>query len=312
MVTNLLDSNGLLTMIYKKSILTFLVLFISITANAQNLKGTRNIFAKENLIAWCIVPYDVKNRGPVERSEMLNKLGITMLAYDWREKHIPTFDAELDELEKHHIALQAFWLYSGPNPETDKNLDLIIDLLKRHKVKTQIWCMIAGIKDLDSMSQEEKVKVHAKAVAYIADKAAEIGCSIGLYNHGGWYGEPENQLEIIQYLKKPNIGIVYNFHHAEEQIDKFPAFFPRIVPHLMALNLAGLKKGNPVKVVPIGDGDADLEMMRIVKNSKYRGPVGIINEDTAPDAEEGLMMNINGLKKVLKQMNDNEALKTYP
>ena len=311
MVTNSLDPNGLLTMIYKKGILTFLILLVTLTVKAQNTKGTRNIFARENLIAWCIVPYDVKNRGPLERSEMLNKLGITMLAYDWREKHIPAFDAELDELEKHHIVLQAFWLYSGPNPETDKNLEIIIDLLKRHKVKTQIWCMIAGIKDLDSMTQEEKVKVHAKAIAYIADKAAEIGCSVGLYNHGGWYGEPENQLEIIQYLKKPNIGIVYNFHHAEEQIDKFPAFFPHIVPHLMALNLAGLKRGNPVKVVPIGDGDAELEMMQIVKNSKYRGPVGIINEDTAPDAEEGLTMNISGLKKVLKQMNDKEALKTY-
>ncbi|KAA6440801.1 TIM barrel protein [Dyadobacter flavalbus] len=295
----------------RKSILTFLVLLAAVSSNAQNARRTNSIFARENLIAWCIVPYDVKNRTPAERAEMLNKLGITMLAYDWREKHIPEFDTELDELKKHHIALQAFWLYSGPNPENDKNLDIIIDLLKRHKVKTQIWCMVAGIKDIDSMTQDEKVKVHARAIAYIADKAAEIGCSVGLYNHGGWYGEPENQLEIIRYLKKPNIGIVYNFHHAEEQIDRFPEFFPRIVPHLMALNLAGLKKGNPVKVVPVGNGDAELKMMQIVKNSTYRGPVGIINEETAPDAEEGLTMNISGLKKVLKQMDDKEALKTY-
>ncbi|WP_229209388.1 sugar phosphate isomerase/epimerase family protein [Dyadobacter sediminis] len=298
-------------MICKKSMLACLFLLFATVSNAQNAKGTNSIFARENLIAWCIVPYDVKNRTPAERSEMLNKLGITMLAYDWREKHVPEFDTELDELEKHHIALQAFWLYSGPNPENDKNLDIIIDLLKRHQVKTQIWCMVAGIEDIDSMTQEEKVKVHAKAIAYIADKAAEIGCSVGLYNHGGWYGEPENQLEIIRYLKKPNIGIVYNFHHAEEQIDRFPEFFPRIVPHLMALNLAGLKKGNPVKVVPIGEGDAEPKMMQIVKNSKYHGPIGIINEDTAPDAEEGLTVNINGLKKVLKQMNEKEALKTY-
>ncbi|WP_229214113.1 sugar phosphate isomerase/epimerase family protein [Dyadobacter flavalbus] len=298
-------------MICRKSILTFLVLLAAVSSNAQNARRTNSIFARENLIAWCIVPYDVKNRTPAERAEMLNKLGITMLAYDWREKHIPEFDTELDELKKHHIALQAFWLYSGPNPENDKNLDIIIDLLKRHKVKTQIWCMVAGIKDIDSMTQDEKVKVHARAIAYIADKAAEIGCSVGLYNHGGWYGEPENQLEIIRYLKKPNIGIVYNFHHAEEQIDRFPEFFPRIVPHLMALNLAGLKKGNPVKVVPVGNGDAELKMMQIVKNSTYRGPVGIINEETAPDAEEGLTMNISGLKKVLKQMDDKEALKTY-
>ncbi|WP_229208784.1 sugar phosphate isomerase/epimerase family protein [Dyadobacter luticola] len=278
---------------------------------AQNKKGNGDIYKKDNLIAWCIVPFDSKNRGPVERAEMLNKLGINKLAYDWREKHIPTFDAELDALKAHKIKLQAFWLYSGPQPETDKNFAAIIDVLKRHKVKTQIWCMVGGIKDLDQMSQQEKINAHARVIAYIADKAAEIGCTVGIYNHGGWYGEPENQLEIINYLKKPNIGIVYNFHHAEEQLETFPKFFPKILPHLMAVNLAGLIKGNPVKVVPVGQGDAELEMMRIVQNSGYNGPVGIINEEFASDAEVGLQMNIDGMKKILAELGDTSALRTY-
>jgi sugar phosphate isomerase/epimerase len=296
------------------SILTAALLLFMIggqTVSGQERGGTKNIYARNNLVAWCIVPFDVKERGPEERAQMLNSLGITKLAYDWREKHIPTFDAELDALKKHNIDLQAFWLYSGPNPENDEGLAAILDVLKRHKVKTQIWCMIGGIKGMDAMTQEEKIKAVAKPVSYIADKAAEIGCTVGLYNHGGWFGEPENQLAIIDYLKKPNIGIVYNFHHAEEQIDRFPTFFPKMLPHLMALNLSGLKKGNPVKVVPIGRGDAELEMMRIVKASDYRGPIGIINEETAPDAEVGLTMNMDGLKQELKALGDSAALKTY-
>jgi hypothetical protein len=270
-----------------------------------------SIYSRENLVAWCIVPFDVKERGPVERAQMLNKLGITKLAYDWRKKHIPTFDQELEALKAHQIKLQSFWLYSGPNPENDPNLKIILDLLKRHQVKTEIWCMVGSIKGLDTMSQEEKIKVHAKPIQYIAQKAAEIGCKVGLYNHGGWYGEPENQLAIIEYLKMPNVGIVYNFHHAEEHIDRFPDFFPKILPHLMALNLSGLKKGNPVKVVPIGEGDSEQRMMEIVKANNYRGPIGIINEDTAPDAEVGLMLNMNGLIKVLEQMGDATALQSY-
>ncbi|WP_254412458.1 sugar phosphate isomerase/epimerase family protein [Dyadobacter diqingensis] len=278
---------------------------------AQKQQGTDIIYARQNLIAWCIVPFDVKNRGPVERAEMLNKLGITRLAYDWREKHIAEFDQELDALKKHHITLQAFWFHSGPNPENDKTLPIILDVLKRHGIKTQIWCMISGIKDMKKMSQLQKIEAMAKPVGYIADKAAEIGCSVGLYNHGGWYGVPENQLDVIRYLKKPNIGIVYNFHHAEDDITRFPAFFPKILPHLMAVNLMGLKSGNPVKVVPIGQGDSEAEMIRIVRDSAYRGPVGIINEDTAPDAEVGLTMNIEGLKGILKSQSDTKALKTY-
>ncbi|MBE9464278.1 xylose isomerase [Dyadobacter sp. UP-52] len=293
--------------------MSFLVILsvISIKTNAQKAKGTANIYSRDNLIAWCIVPFDSKNRGPVERSEMLNKLGINKLAYDWREKHIPTFDAEIEALKTHHITLQAFWLHSGPEPEKDKNLATILEVLKRNNVRTQLWLMVTGIKDLDTMTQEEKIKAYAKPIAYIAKKAAEIGCTVGLYNHGGWYGEPENQLEIINYFKKPNIGIVYNFHHAEEQLDSFPKFFPKILPYLLAVNLSGLKKGNPVKVVPIGQGDAEKEMIRLVKNSKYSGPIGIINEETAPDAEVGLTMNIDGLKKILKELGDSAALKTY-
>jgi hypothetical protein len=142
----------------------------------------------------------------------------------------------------------------------------------------------------------------ASIIGYNAQQAAAIGCTVGMYNHSGWFGEPENQLAIIEYLKMPNVGIVYNFNHPENHIDRFPEFFPRMVPHLLAINLSGLKKGSPVKVVPIGQGDAELEMMRLVKKSNYRGPVGIINEYTHPDAEVGLRMNLAGLKNSLKRL----------
>ncbi|WP_229216651.1 sugar phosphate isomerase/epimerase [Dyadobacter sp. 3J3] len=300
-------SRSLLLVLISMSVFTML----TIETKAQKSKNTANIFALDNLTAWCIVPFDSKNRGPVERAKMLNTLGINKLAYDWRAKHIPTFDSEIEALKTHHVTLQAFWLHSGPDPENDKDLETILEVLKRNKVKTQLWLMVTGINDLDGMTQEEKVKAHAKPIAYIAERAAEIGCTVGLYNHGGWYGEPENQLEIINYLKKPNIGIVYNFHHAEEQFDRFPKFFPEMLPYLLSINLSGLRKGNPVKVVPIGQGDVKTEMIRVVKNSTYNGPIGIINEETAPDAEVGLKMNMDGLKKILKQLGDSAALKTY-
>ncbi len=33
-------------------------------------------FAQSNLVAWCIVPFDAKERSPEERAQMLNDLGI--------------------------------------------------------------------------------------------------------------------------------------------------------------------------------------------------------------------------------------------
>jgi hypothetical protein len=275
------------------------------------IAAQKKLYAKDNLIAWCIVPFDNKNRTPEQRAQMLNELGINKLAYDWREKHVPTFDDELKALKKHNIALQSFWYYSGPEPERDKNFSTIIDLLKRHEVKTQIWTMITGIEGLDSMTQQQKIEAVAKPVKFIAEKAAEAGSSVGLYNHGGWFGEPENQLAIIEHLKMPNIGIVYNFSHSEEQIHRFPEFYPKIQPHLMAINLTGLQGGIPAKVVPVGKGNIEYRMMKIIEESAYDGPIGIINEDFAPDARDGLLMNMEGIKKYLKGQNNNQALDTY-
>ncbi|MEZ6073931.1 MAG: hypothetical protein R3C10_27535 [Pirellulales bacterium] len=54
------------------------------------------VFARDNLVAWCIVPFDAAKRGPEERAVMLERLGIRRLAYDYRAEHVPTFDAEVE------------------------------------------------------------------------------------------------------------------------------------------------------------------------------------------------------------------------
>ncbi len=57
--------------------------------------SAKRLFARDNLIAWCIVPFDSKKRSPEDRAAMLEKLGFKHFAYDWRGEHIPTFDAEV-------------------------------------------------------------------------------------------------------------------------------------------------------------------------------------------------------------------------
>ena len=76
---------------------------------AQEPPGKEKLFARENLVAWCIVPFDAKKRGPEERAAMLKRLGFSKFAYDYRAEHIPTFDAEMEALKKHGIELTAWW-----------------------------------------------------------------------------------------------------------------------------------------------------------------------------------------------------------
>lgn len=252
-----------------------------------------DLFAPKNLVAWCIVPFDAKKRGPEERAAMLEKLGIRQFAYDYRAEHIPTFDAEVDALAKHHIQLTAWWFPTELNAEAR----IILDVLKRHNLHPQLWVMGGGGPVKSPEEQKARVEAEARRIRPIAEAAAQIGCSVALYNHGAWFGEPENQLAIIEALKLPNVGIVYNLHHGHDHLARLPELLQKMKPHLLALNLNGMvKDGERLgrKIVPIGQGDDDAAILRVIRESGWRGPVGILNH-TDEDAEARLLDNLQGL-----------------
>lgn len=289
----------------------WIILVISLL---QWLPGhSQSVFRKSNLTAWCVVPFDALERGPDERAKMLRELGIKRLAYDWREEHIPTFDDELKALRKNKIKLQAFWMSSDFKPQGNAQIKAIFDFLERNKVKTEIWLLVGtGGEEFNNLTQTEKIRKVAEPIRYIAEKASQLGCKVGLYNHGGWFGEPENQLEIINHLGLSNIGIVYNFHHAREHHQRFSEFYPKMMPHLLSLNIAGLKSGDTQKFYRTGEGDVETEMIRLVARSNYSGPIGIINHDMDEDAAVGLQQEIDGLRTILHLIGDTKASKTYP
>ncbi len=104
-------------------------------------------------MAWCIVPFDSKKRGPEERAAMLQRLGFKRFAYDWRAEHIPTFDAEIEALKKHGVALDAFWVAPG---ELNKESRLILDVLKRHGIKAQLWVLLDFGPDKVSGAEQDR------------------------------------------------------------------------------------------------------------------------------------------------------------
>lgn len=282
--------------------LLFITLGLTLFFVFMGCETRKSIFSTDNLVAWCIVPFDAKERGPVERAQMLKELGITRLAYDWREEHIPTFDEEWKALNEHNIKLQAFWMVAGQDPTNDNNVQAVFDFLERNKVSTELWLLIWEWPGFDSLSQDEKVRMMAAPIEYIADRAAALDCTVGLYNHRKWFGEPENQLAILKYLDRPNIGIVYNFHHAVEHHERFPEFFPRIKPHLMAVNVAGIRAADRKNFYGVGEGDTETEMLRMVLESEYDGPIGIINHDENRDAREGLVKEMTNLQRLASEL----------
>jgi sugar phosphate isomerase/epimerase len=273
-----------------------------------------DLFARSNLVAWCIVPFDAKKRGSEERAAMMEKLGFKLFAYDYRAEHIPTFDAEMNALKRHKVRLLAWWFPAALNDEAK----LILDVLKRHGIReAQLWVTGGGEPTKNAEEQKARVEAEAQRIRSIAEAAAHIGCSVALYNHGGWFGEPENQIAIIEKLRTvavTNVGIVYNLHHGHDHLDRFAELLDKMKSYLVALNLNGMIRGGDKsgkKILPIGQGDLDLALLRQIRDSGWRGPVGILNH-TDEDAETRLQENLRGLERLVAQLGEHSGAGVPP
>lgn len=281
--------------------LTIGIAFLLVLASSARVVGAEyDLFARTNLMAWCIVPFDAKKRGPEERAEMLEKLGIRRFAYDYRAEHIPEFDAEIAALKKRNIELTAWWFPVTLNGEART----IINTLRRNKVHPQLWVTGGGDPAKSPGEQAARLEQEVMRIGRIAEAAQKIDCKVGLYNHGGWFGEPTNQIAIIERLRMPNLGIVYNLHHGHDQLDRFKENLKLMKPYLLAINLNGMVENGDregKKIVPIAQGTRDLELLKIIHESGWLGPVGILNH-TDEDAEVRLRDNIEGLEWLVTQL----------
>lgn len=260
--------------------------------------ATKWLFGRENLVAWCIVPFDRRQRSPEERAEMLARLGFRHFAYDWRAEHLPTFERELDALKAHGISLDAVWFPAALNDDAKT----ILTLLERRDLHTQLWITMGD--PAPQGGQSAKLAAAVATLKLIAAEADKIGCQVALYNHGGWFGEPENQLAVIEQLGMTNVGIVYNLHHGHDHLDRLETLLRKMRPHLLALNLNGMtRQGDRFgqKILPLSQGEVDLPLLRTICASGYRGPIGILGH-TMDDAQERLQDNLDGLDWLVAQL----------
>lgn len=252
------------------------------------------IFDRTNLVAWCIVPFDAAKRSPEARAAMVAGLGLNKIAYDWRQEHVTEFEREIRAYQQHGIEMFAFW---GVHDEA-------LRLFEQYHLHPQLWLMLSPT----GTTEEEKRQSAIATLLPILQRAKKIGSRVGIYNHGGWGGEPENMVAVCQALIQQhdidNVGIVYNLHHSHSHLDRLPSALHAMLPHLLCLNLNGMDRdgeANGRKILPLGCGTEDLKVLRLIRDSGYQGPIGIINH-TDCDAESRLRDQLDGLQWLLPQL----------
>lgn len=250
------------------------------------------VLQQDNLVAWCIVPFDASKRTPQQRSEMLKELGIKKCAYDWRAEHVATFEDEIQAYQKEGIEFFAFW----------RTHDRALELFEKYDLHPQIWDMIP---QPNAQTQEAKVEQAAGKLKGVAERTKKAGLPLGLYNHGGWGGEPANMVAVCQKLRDmgyDHVGIVYNFHHGHDHIADWPEVFAMMKPYLICLNLNGMNDKAQPKILGIGKGQHERAMIKTIVESDYSGPIGILDHRNELDAKESLQENLTGLTALRKEL----------
>lgn len=270
-------------------VLATLIAFVAVTQPAQAQENLK----RERLVAWCIVPFDAKNRGPAERAEMVKRLGLRRVAYDWRQEHVASFEEEILQYKKHGIEYFSFWSWH----------DDMEPLIRKHNIRPQIWTIC---KSPASGTQAEKVVEAAKSMLPLVERTRRLGLRLGIYNHGGWSGEPANMVAVCRYLREEHdadhVGIVYNFHHGHDHIAGFKSSFAEMMPYLLCVNLNGMKDAADVakdsrnKIVSIGSGKHERKMIQTILDAGYDGPIGILGHRKERDVETVLRENVAGLE----------------
>ncbi len=250
------------------------------------------LLERNNLVAWCIVPFDASRRTPEQRAAMLKALGLRKCAYDWREEHVPEFEREILAYRQHEIEFFAFW---GEH-------DAAFRLFDQYQIHPQIWRMVAVE---DAGTEAEKLRQAIEDLLPLARRCQALACPLGIYNHGGWAGHPRNMVSIVLRLRDlgfANVGIVFNFHHGHEFVARWPEWLQWMLPHLLCINLNGMADNATPKILALGQGEHEFEMIRCIVESSYTGPIGILDHRPDTDARVALEANLAGLEQIVQRL----------
>lgn len=273
--------------------LSLIACLTSINAAEKTVPAVQtSVLDQENLVAWCIVPFDASKRTPEQRAIMLKELGLKKCAYDWRAQHVEEFEQEILSYQKHGIEFFAFW---GEHPKA-------FELFEKYDLKPQIWRMMS---QPNAETQQQKVDQAVNSILPLVKKTQTLQLSLGIYNHGGWSGEPENLVAVCEKLHQlgyGHVGIVYNFHHAHDRIADWEVSLQLMLPYLHCLNINGMNDHAKPKILGLGQGQYERSMIQSILTSGYSGPIGILDHRSELDAKKSLQENLEGLDVIKREM----------
>jgi glucose/arabinose dehydrogenase/mono/diheme cytochrome c family protein len=263
------------------------------------------LWAAGNVFASDLVPFGKPLQNTQQRLDTLTELGIKRYVFSCREENLDVFDGEVREAKKRGIEL--FGVEVKATISVDAR-DRLFQVIEKHGIHPQIWVFAEGGSSKTSTEDQATINRVVDQLRPFVTAAQRLDCQVGLYNHGGWFGVPENQLAMIERFENDgfkNVGMICNFHHSHKFLIGFHGKWGKTQSHILAVNLNGTVAGantdgttsnnDGITILPLSAGDQELGMMRVIQESGWRGPVGIIGHRFDEEVKTTLGNNLRGL-----------------
>jgi len=236
---------------------------------------------------------------PAEKAAMLKELGYTGTDFS----ALSSFGRTLDQLPEYLSALDAkglqlFAVYITLDMDGElicpAELQKAITVLKGRS--TVIWLALRSKKF--EPASEEGDRAAVLLVRNTAELAAKQNLRIALYPHSHFYAERvEDNLRLVRLINLPNVGLTFNLCHwlRVENGENLKKILDKVKTDLFMVTINGADfspgqdYGFDRLIKPLDTGNYDVfEFVQQVRNTGYRGPIGLQGYGIAGDPRTNL------------------------
>jgi len=237
---------------------------------------------------------------PTGQMALLKEVGYA--GFSWRP------GADINQIIKDAagIDLKVYAVYAGLSLTKDKfSGDHSSTIASLKDTGVIIWLPIMS-KDFKP-SSEDGDAVAVPALQAMADCAARNNVRIALYPHTGfWIERVQDAVRVAKKVNSPNLGVTFNLCHClmVGDEDKITDLLKEAMPYLFLVTINGADTGaGRTKwdrlIRPLDEGSKDLlPFLKALKQSGYRGPVGLQGYGVKLPAGENIKRSWAGWQKL--------------
>ncbi len=147
----------------------------------------------------------------------------------------------------------------------------------------------------------------------LGDFAKPLGVRIGIYHHVNLWAERfSDGVRVARKVKRDNVGAVFNLCHYLRTVgpQNLETELAGAFPHVMLVSINGADGGDTTRmgwdrlIQPLGNGTFDVRrVLRVLKQSKYQGPVGLQGFAIASKPEDFFPASVTAWRRYIRDLN---------